>query len=156
MTDPRYRGITRDQIPTAGKNGARIKVIAGRIDGTEGPVRDLSIRVEYFDVELAPGGAFEHHTKETLTAFAYVVEGMLDVQGSPIKKGQCVVFGKGDLVKVSTTKGARFLFATGEPLNEPVAWRGPIVMNTDEELDTAFKELREGTFVKAHETARVK
>ncbi len=156
MTAPRYRGITRDQIPTVEQNGAKIKIIAGRIDGTEGPVRDLSIKVEYFDVELAPGGTFEHHTRETLTAFAYVVEGSLDLQGSPIKSGQCVVFGKGDLVKVSTTKRARFLFATGEPLNEPVAWRGPIVMNTEEELDRAFEELREGTFVKAHETARVK
>jgi redox-sensitive bicupin YhaK (pirin superfamily) len=59
-----------------------------------------------------------------------------------------VVFSRGDSVKISSLNGARFLFVAGEPLNEPVAWRGPIVMNTEEELDKAFEELDEGTFIK--------
>jgi redox-sensitive bicupin YhaK (pirin superfamily) len=64
-------------------------------------------------------------------------------------QGQCAVFSEGDLVKIgSTGGGARFLFVSGEPLNEPVAWRGPIVMNTEKELDKAFEELYSDTFIK--------
>ncbi len=63
-------------------------------------------------------------------------------------QGQCAVFGEGDLVKIGSKEGGRFLFVSGEPLKEPVAWRGPIVMNTQEELDKAFEELDMGTFIK--------
>jgi redox-sensitive bicupin YhaK (pirin superfamily) len=64
-------------------------------------------------------------------------------------QGQCAVLGDGDLVKITSCNDSRFLFISGEPLNEPVAWRGPIVMNTEEELDTAFEELEAGTFIKS-------
>jgi redox-sensitive bicupin YhaK (pirin superfamily) len=63
-------------------------------------------------------------------------------------QGQCAVFGEGDSVKIGSANGSRFLFVSGEPLKEPVAWRGPIVMNTQEELDQAFEELEAGTFIK--------
>ncbi len=81
--------------------------------------------------------------------FAYIVEGSAEIQGKTVEQGQCVVFGEGDLVKICSKGGCRFLFVSGEPLNEPVAWRGPIVMNTEEELDQAYEELEEGTFIKA-------
>jgi quercetin 2,3-dioxygenase len=149
MTDPKYRGITKDRIPMIETKDYKIEVIAGKIDGTEGPVRDLSNEIEYFDVELTSGKTFEHITYRNQTVLTYIVEGTVEIQGLKIKSGQCVVFGKGDLVKISTVNGARFLFVTGEPLNEPVAWRGPIVMNTEEELDKAFEELDEGTFIKS-------
>ena len=153
MIDPKYRGIESEQIPLVQKIGQKAKLIAGRIDGTEGPVRDLSIDIEYFDVELAAGKTFEHATPGKLTVFAYVVNGSIEAQGKEIKNGQCAVFGEGDSVKMFSKDGARFLFVSGEPLKEPVAWRGPIVMNTEEELDKAFEELDEGTFIKSHKPA---
>jgi redox-sensitive bicupin YhaK (pirin superfamily) len=155
MIDPKYRGIEKDQIPTIQKNGQKTKVIAGKLYGTEGPVRDLAIDIEYFDAELAAGKTFEHPTHSNLTVFAYVVNGSIEVQGKMIMNGQCAVFGEGDSVKVSSKDGARFLFVSGEPLKEPVAWRGPIVMNTEEELDRAFEELDEGTFIKSHKPTKL-
>jgi redox-sensitive bicupin YhaK (pirin superfamily) len=148
MIDPKYRGIERERIPIFQKKGVKIKVIAGRVDGTEGPVRDLAIVIEYFDVELTPGQVFEHAISKNCTTFAYVVNGSIEVLDKKIMEGQCGVFGKGDLVKIDSKLGGRFLFASGEPLKEPVAWRGPIVMNTQEELDEAFRELDMGTFIK--------
>ena len=155
MTDPKYRGITKDQIPTIETKGSKIKVIAGKKDGTEGQVRDLSNEIEYFDVELAVGKEFQHLTHKNLTVFSYIVNGSVEVHDQKIKSGQCAVFCGGDSVKISTLNGARFLFVAGEPLNEPVAWRGPVVMNTEEELDKAFKELDEGTFIKSHKPAKL-
>lgn len=154
MVDPKYRGILKEQIPMVQKDGLKIKVIAGKMAGIQGPVRDLAIDIEYFDIELAPGKAFEHATAKDDTVFAYVVEGAVEVQGKNIMQGQCVVFGKGDSVKICSTKGSHFLFVSGKPLNEPVAWRGPIVMNTQEELDTAFKELDLGTFIKSNSSLK--
>ncbi|MDQ1280177.1 MAG: quercetin 2,3-dioxygenase [Thermoproteota archaeon] len=155
MTNPKYRGIEKEQIPTIGKDGQKVKVIAGRIDGTEGPVRDLSIEIEYFDVELAAGKTFEHVTSRNLTVFAYIVNGSIEAQDKVIKNGQCVVFGEGDSVKMFSKDGARFLFVSVEPLKEPVAWRGPIVMNTEEELNKAFEELDKGIFIKSHKLAKL-
>ncbi len=148
MTDPKYRGIEKEQIPVFQKNGVKIKVIAGKVDGIEGPVQDLAIAIEYFDVELAPGKAFKHATPKNSTAFVYVVNGSIMVLDKTITGGQCAVFSIGDAVKIDSKPGSRFLFASGEPLREPVAWRGPIVMNTQEELDKAFEELDMGTFIK--------
>ncbi len=148
MIEPKYRGIEKEQIPVFQREGSKIKVIAGKVDGTRGPVRDLAIEVEYFDVELGAGKAFEHATPRNNTVFAYVVEGSTEVGDKKILQGQCAVFGEGDLVKIVSKGGGRFLFVSGEPLNEPVAWRGPIVMNTQEELDKAFEELDTGTFIK--------
>jgi quercetin 2,3-dioxygenase len=148
MVDPKYRGIEREQIPNFKKNGATVKVIAGKIDGTQGPVRDLAIDIEYFDVELPAGKTFEHPTHKNDTAFTYAVEGSIEIQDKEILQGQCAVFGNGDFIKISTKKGSRFLFVSGQSLNEPVAWRGPIVMNTEEELEKAYEELEAGTFIK--------
>ncbi|MGA2681670.1 MAG: pirin family protein [Candidatus Bathyarchaeia archaeon] len=148
MIDPKYRGIEKQQIPVLEKDGSKIKVIAGKVDGTEGPVRDLAIYIEYFDVELDAGKTFEHVTPKNDTVFAYVIEGSIEIGSKKILQGQCAVFSEGDLVKIVSKGGARFLFVSGEPLNEPVAWRGPIVMNTEEELDKAFEELDSDTFIK--------
>jgi redox-sensitive bicupin YhaK (pirin superfamily) len=154
MIDPKYRGIESKQIPIFRKDGQEVKVIAGTIGNTQGPVKDLSIEIEYFDVELSAGKTFEHLTHKNLTAFAYVVNGSVKVQEKNIENGKCAVFSQGDSVKIYTVEGARFLFVSGEPLKEPVAWRGPIVMNTQDELDKAFDELDKGTFIKSHKIAQ--
>jgi quercetin 2,3-dioxygenase len=156
MINPKYRGIEKQQIPVFQKNGIKIKVIAGKIDETIGPVRDLAIDIEYFDVELAAKETFEPDTSKDCTVFAYVVDGSIEVNEKVLTSGQCAVFGKGDLVRIASKEGAHFLFVSGEPLKEPVAWRGPIVMNTQEELDTAFEELEKGTFIKTKSHLEVK
>lgn len=148
MIEPKYRGIEKNQIPTAEKDGRKVKVIAGKVDAIIGPVKDLAIEIEYFDVELSAAGSFEHSVPKANTVFAYVVEGSIEIAGHKVMQGQCAVFGEGDSVKVASAEGSRFLFVSGEPLNEPVAWRGPIVMNTEEELDEAFEELELGTFIR--------
>ena len=155
MIDPKYRGIEKEQIPTVQKNGITIKVIAGKIDGIEGPVCDLAIDIEYFDVELAEAKTFEHATHRNNTVFAYVVNGSIEVHDKTITMGHCAVFGEGDLIKIGSKKGAHFLFVSGEPLKEPVAWGGPIVMNTEEELERAYDELDEGTFIKTTKPAKL-
>ena len=148
MIDPKYRGIEKTQIPAIKKDGVEAKVIAGRVHGTVGPVRDLAVSTEYFDVELFPEKTFEHETVRNRTVFSYVVNGSIEIHGKVVASGQCCVFGEGDIAGIGSKEGARFLFMSGEPLREPVAWGGPIVMNTEEELDKAFEELETGTFVK--------
>ena len=156
MVDPKYRGIERDQIPNVKKNGITNKVIAGKVDGTQGPVRDLAIDIEYFDLELTAGKTFEHPTHKKDTAFAYVVEGSIKIQDKEVLQGQCAVLSNGDFIKINSKNGSRFLFVSGQPLNEPVAWRGPIVMNTEEELEKAYQELEDGTFIKTKKSPHAK
>jgi len=148
MISPKYRGIKKDQIPSFQKEGAKIKIIAGRIDAMEGPIQDLVVNVEYFDVKLEAQKIFEYKTKEDHKVFAYIVEGSGYSNDVSVGLHQCALFGEGDSVKIGTRDGLRFLFVSGKSLNEPVAWGGPIVMNTKEELAEAFKELERGTFIK--------
>jgi redox-sensitive bicupin YhaK (pirin superfamily) len=155
MTDPKYRGIEKDQIQIFQKNGVKIKVIVGKIDGIEGPVCDLAIDIDYFDVELAESKTFEHATDRDNTVFAYVVDGSIEGYDKTISTGQCAVFGEGYSIKICSKNDARFLIASGEPLKEPVAWGGPIVMNTEEELERAYDELDEGTFIKTTEPSKL-
>jgi redox-sensitive bicupin YhaK (pirin superfamily) len=154
MTAPKYRGVIKDQIPTMRKEKAEIKLIAGLINGTNGPVQDLAVDVEYFDVKLAAGGAFEHSTKKGYTTFAYVFEGSGHSRDISIKSQECALFDEGTTVKIETKEGLRFLFASGKPLTEPVAWGGPIVMNTQQELTKAFQELEDNTFIKTGDTIK--
>jgi quercetin 2,3-dioxygenase len=170
MMDPRYRDVKRPQVPEVVlKNGVRIKIICGAIDGKQGPVKDIVIDPEYLDVSMPAGSSYTHPTKQGHTVFAYVIEGRgyfcrerkpfshavegdnyFDMKTDPaIGNGSLVLFKNGDQVMATTEKEPmRFLLISGKPINEPVAWYGPIVMNTEEELYTAFEEYKEGTFIK--------
>jgi redox-sensitive bicupin YhaK (pirin superfamily) len=150
MTTPRYRGITADQIPEVHQaNGVRIKVIAGKAGEVGGPVEDIAIAPEYFDCTVPIGETFTHATQPDHTAFIYVIGGSGKTDGLEIADGTLVLFDAGEHLQVEAGDGdLRFLLLTGKPLGEPVAWRGPIVMNTQEELDAAFREYRDGTFIK--------
>jgi redox-sensitive bicupin YhaK (pirin superfamily) len=154
MIAPKYRGVTKGQIPTIEEDGAKIKVIAGAIGDAEGPIKDLMVEVEYLDVKLAPGRAFEHATGRGWKVFAYVIEGSGNIEDQSLEPQQCALFGDGDSIGVETERGVRFLLVSGKPLDEPVTWGGPIVMNTHEELEKAFQELEQGTFVKAGKKVR--
>jgi redox-sensitive bicupin YhaK (pirin superfamily) len=152
MMAPRYRGITAAEIPTATVGGAAVKVIAGAVAGVTGPVRDVVTRPEYLDVDILPGETFAHETPRGHTVFAYVIGGAGHfgvAHARVVDDRHLVAFGDGDRVSVAAgTEGVRLLLVSGAPIGEPVAWRGPIVMNTQEELRTAFEELEAGTFIK--------
>lgn len=152
MMRPRYRDVKSSQIPEAvTADGASVKVIAGEVEGTRGPVRDLVVESEYLDVSIKPGKSFSHGVRRGNTAFAYIFEGRGGFGGNGKSFGpeDLILFEDGDTVQARAGKdGIRFLLVSGKPLREPIAWGGPIVMNTEEELDTAFRELREGTFIR--------
>ena len=149
LMTPSYRGITADQIPEIKlKSGVKIKVIAGKIEGVKGPMDDIVIDPEYLDCTVPAGQRFVHKTNPTYTAFIYVIGGKGKTDDQEIDNGTLVLFDKGEQLAVSAAnEPLRLLVLTGKPLNEPVAWRGPIVMNTQDELETAFREYREGTFI---------
>jgi len=133
-----------------------VKVICGTVAGVTGPVEGVVIEPEYLDVTVPAGGTFTHPVTPGHTAFAYVFEGEGSFGRGPTDNlegrygaGTLVHFGDGDRVRVAAGDGgARFILATGRPIREPVAWHGPIVMNTREEIRTAIRELNEGTFIK--------
>ena len=153
MMDPRYRDIKESQIPIVKlENNVIIKVICGEIQGTKGPVRDIITGPEYFDVEVPPNTEFFLPVKNENTVFAYIFEGNgyfddnLDKQK---KLGELVTYQNGSHVKITTRdSNVRFLLISGKPIEEPIAWGGPIVMNTKEELQLAFSEFQNGTFIK--------
>jgi len=171
MMAPRYRGITSAEIPEVrDASGNRVKVIAGTIAGVSGPVRDVVTRPEYLDITIPAGGSFTHRMPRSRTAFAFVIGGQgnfgrqkeayrYEEEGEAyfgferdraIGDGHLVLFGEGDGVTASAgEEPVRFLLVSGDPIGEPIAWHGPIVMNTQEELRVAFEELERGTFIKA-------
>jgi len=170
MMNPRYRGLTGAEIPeVVDPGGTRIKVIAGTVLGVAGPVRDVIIEPEYLDIIVPPESTFEHPTPRGHTVFAYVVggsgsfcsqrdpfsfeaegENYFDMERSALIGNRNLVdFEDGDAVSIATEGEAmRLLLVSGRPLREPIAWYGPIVMNTQEELRLAYEELRRGTFIK--------
>jgi hypothetical protein len=154
MTEPRYRGVASAEIPVVrDASGATIKIVAGSVDGVVGPVRDVVTSPEYLDVTVPPGQSFTHTTPRGHTVFAYVIGGggVFDEQGNEgaITNGRLVLFEDGDAVSVAAgAEPVRFLLISGRPIGEPIAWRGPIVMNTEQELRIAFEELERNTFIK--------
>jgi quercetin 2,3-dioxygenase len=153
MSPPAYRGLSQEQIPNVRTElGGEVKVVAGTFGGAEGPVRGISVEPEYLDVSLRPDETLELPVAAGRTAFAHGIDGggTFDANASgSIARGETVLFGDGSAVRARAgPEGMRFLLASGRPLHEPVAWYGPIVMNTREELSTALLELRRGDFVK--------
>jgi quercetin 2,3-dioxygenase len=153
MMEPRYRDVGAASIcEVEAAEGVRVKVIAGEVAGARGPVRDVIADPAFLDLALAPAARFEHAVPPNHTVLAYVVTGSCALgndAGRELAEGQLAVLVEGDAVRVAAgPAGARILLFSAKPLREPVAWHGPIVMNTQDELETAFRELDEGTFVK--------
>jgi redox-sensitive bicupin YhaK (pirin superfamily) len=153
MMDARYRGIEADDIPVVTDGSATIRVVAGRVGQTVGPVTDVVIDPEYLDVTLHGDEAWTHPTPPGHTVFAYGVSGDT-VFGEPgaeqvLPALSTALFDDGKRVIARSSIGSsRFLLVSGRPLHEPVAWQGPIVMNTDQELHKAFDDYRKGSFVR--------
>lgn len=154
MMKPRYREVKSGQVPSVSPGeGTQIKIIAGRIEGKEGPIRDLIVEVEYLDVTIQSGKELSHPIRRGNNAFAYIFEGdgfFEHGEENLVRTERLVIFNDGDAVNIRAgEKGVRFLLVSGSPIREPIAWGGPIVMNTQDELDLAFRELRSGDFIKS-------
>jgi len=170
MMNPRYRDIKSAEIPEVHmKGGVNIKVICGEIDRISCPARDIAIDPVYLDISVPPDTEYFHPTKLNHNVFAYVIGGnaIFCSEDSPfahatetdnyvnldrdplIRNGTILLFGKGEQISVKTrSDSVRFLFVSGKPLHEPIAWYGPIVMNTQQELEVAFDEFDKGLFIK--------
>lgn len=171
MMNPRYRDIKEKDVPVIKRDGgAEISIICGSIDGYEGPVKDIVINPEYLDVTIKPGSTFSHKVRKGHTVFAYVTTGKghfddlrdpyaYEIQGRNyfdfnrarlVEPESLVIFSDGDEVSITAeAEDLKFLLISGRPIGEPIAWYGPIVMNTQEELRIAFEEYENGTFIKA-------
>lgn len=153
MMVPRYREVKNHQIPeVTGGNNSTIRIISGEVGNKRGPVQDIIVDIEYLDVAIPAFTTFKHNIPRGYRAFAYVIEGSGHFdQDEVVTTGveHLVIFTDGDDVTISSDDDRlRFLLISGKPIGEPVAWAGPIVMNTREELAIAFEEYRNGTFIK--------
>jgi redox-sensitive bicupin YhaK (pirin superfamily) len=170
MTTPRYQDVSSDAIPeVVDDDGTRVLVVIGDFWGKRGPVEGIAADPRYLDVSVPPGVRKTLPVEISRSAFAYVFDGngsfrdasgpqavMTErTDGSNVQElmdagdRSLVLFDRGDEVVVQAgDRGIRFLLVSGKPLQEPVAWYGPIVMNTEAELEQAYNELRAGTFIK--------
>jgi redox-sensitive bicupin YhaK (pirin superfamily) len=170
MTPPRYQGIEAKDIPVVtDDDGTQVRLVCGTFWGKRGPVEGIAADPIYIDVSVPPGRRKTLPIETTRSAFAYVFAGSakfcnasdpLAVPTEPVgwadteppaaaENRSLVLFDRGDEVMVRAgDDGVRFLLVSGKPLEEPVAWYGPIVMNTQEQLRNAFQELEQGTFLK--------
>ena len=170
MTAPRYQDVTSDAIPEAiDDDGTRVRVVCGEFWGKTGPVDGVAASPQYLDISVPPGVKKHLPIETTRHAFAYVFAGSGTFRGASQPRGvqtevvgegattvrsavgdrSLVLFDSGDEIVVQAgDAGIRFLLVSGQPIEEPVAWYGPIVMNTEEQLQRAYSELRAGTFIK--------
>ena len=168
MTDPRYQDVPARDIPeVTDDDGTKVRVVCGDFWGKSGPVQGVAADPRYLDVWVPPGKRKVLPVETTRHAFAYVFEGAgtfrdasqplepkTEVVGDPAAAAETgnrslVLFDRGDEVVVQAgDEGIRFLLVSGKPINEPVAWYGPIVMNTPDQLRQAYDELQSGTFIK--------
>jgi len=171
MTDPRYQDVAARDIPdVVDDDGTSVRVVCGRYGGKTGPVEGVAADPRYLDVSVPPGVRKRLAVETTNHAFAYVFAGSGTFRDASDPKGvlteqvdgatvrtpvgetgnrSLVLFDRGDEVTVQAgDEGIRFLLVSGKPLQEPVAWYGPIVMNTQDQLRQAFEELQRGTFLK--------
>ena len=170
MTKPRYQDISSKDIPeVTDDDGTNVRIIIGNFWGKSGPVEGVAADPRYLDVSVPPGKQKRIAVDRANNAFAYVfagsgtfrdasdpravateqIGGPTDGEFDLVGNRSLVLFDRGDEIVVRAgDQGIRFLLVSGKPLEEPVAWRGPIVMNTNVELQQAYAELRAGTFIK--------
>ena len=155
MRESAYRGYSAQNIPVESIPGGEVRVIAGSFGSSRGPVRGLPGDPRLYDLHLGDSGSAEIEVPSGWTAFACVYEGELGRPSAPLEAGSvrvpyCALFGDGEKIRIKAAgDGASLILAAGAPLGESIAWRGPIVMNTEAELDLAFEEYAAGTFERA-------
>jgi len=152
MTDPKYHDIQPGMIPKIEEEGCTISVIAGNYKGHEGAAQGEHVKMTFLDVNMQGESSFKWETPRDHTLFVYIIEGegwFSKTDEQLLYSRRAVLFNEGEVFFArASEKGMRFLLFSGLPLKEPVAWGGPIVMNTREELALAFQQIDDGTFVK--------
>ena len=150
MSAPRYQEFGPERIPSVEPlPGVRVKVIAGRVGETEGPIAQPATAPVYLDLEFPGDAEFVHSLPPGHAGFAYVYEGAARIgadEGAQLQAHELAVLGQGDAVRIAGQAGARVLLVAGRPLREPVARYGPFVMNTREEIIQAVEDFRAGRF----------
>lgn len=156
MVEAQYRDISASMIPKIQEQGCVVGVISGNYGQVTGVTQGDYVQTLFLDVELEAGSKWQMPTDAQATVFVYIVEGMgyFDEDGqSGIASHRAVLFEKGETIVVrAAEQGVRFLLFCGRSLQEPIAWGGPIVMNTRDELQEAFREIDNGTFIKKNNT----
>ncbi len=144
LVRPRYQDLGAAAIPELDVADARVRLVAGRLGQTRGPVDGIDIQPTLLDAALAPGARFVHELAGGDTAFAYVLDGEVAIGTAHVAAGELAVLGPGTWLVANAPHGARFLLVAGTPLREPIARRGPFVMTTEAELDQAFADYQSG------------
>ena len=148
MAEPKYFDITPDMIPAVRQEGSTVRIVAGEYKGVKG-VTPHHLQAALLDVALAPNETLTLPAKAGETAFLFLLEGGLRIKDKTVSTKTAALLGEGDCVTVrALDTGVRFALFSAPPLREPIAWGGPIVMNTQQELRQAFSELQNGTFIK--------
>lgn len=153
MVDPAYGDIKKNDMPVVQIPGGELKIIAGKFGNVTGAFKPKYFQANYFDIKLNPNAEFELDTDPNYNLFAYLFEGSADFsgdhKGSPVAEKQAVLFTKGDKLSIKAgNNGVRMIVLSAPSLHEPVAWGGPIVMNTMDELYATYEELDNDTFLK--------
>ncbi len=151
MTTPRYGDILAHDIPVVQEGSTTVKVVAGEYRKITGAFTGAYVEPQFLDVELGKDSQWKLETQAQHTLFVYIVQGSASFAGSSneVSHKHVVLFGTGDNLQVTAgTNGARILVFSAKPINEPIAWGGPVVMNTEAELNEAFAEMQAGTFIK--------
>lgn len=146
MRNPGYREILSSTIPRLNVEDFSIKVIAGSFRKLVGPVAHLGI--QFYDIKLKSKKKIWIPIRKKHNSFAYLIKGSALVDEKVIKEGNCILFEDNERIGIDANTDLHFLFVSGKRINEPIAWGGPIVMNTEKELTQAFKEIEDGTFIK--------
>ncbi len=153
MTEPAYQEFDSSQIPTEERDGSNIHVVTGTTtQGTTGPVVNHYIKPLYFDVELDENGAFIESIEESHNTFIYVTEGTVEVIGDSnkhsVSSNELAVFSKGTNLHIQNqSEKSRFLLISGQPIKETIVRGGPFVMNTQDELEQAYSDYKNGNFI---------
>lgn len=149
MSEPRYQEVNSSTIPTYEKDGVKIRVVTGTVDGVTGPVTDIAAAPLYLDVQLAPASEWQFPIPSGHTLITYVFEGEGVFSGETVSAVKMLKYSDGDHLTVKTENDSvRFMLIAGAPFKEPIVPYGPFVMNTIEEIQETLKELRNGTFIK--------
>lgn len=154
MCQPHYQNIEPEEIPEVTREGGvMVKLIAGKLDGVEGPVRGIEANPQYMDVRIPAGAISDHEIAPDHNAFVYIFGGEAEVgasgneAGKLVRDGELAVLGAGDAVRIRAgDNGARLILVAGQPLNEPVFKYGPFVMNSKEEIVQAIHDYQNGAF----------
>lgn len=149
MCEPAYLSITKEMVPIVKEDNAEIRIISGTWGEVEGTLPQ-HIQASIYDLSLPAGESLDIPTSNNETVFVFLIEGDAVVNGETLTEKTAILFDEGDLVTLAATptKALRAIFYSAPPLGESIAWGGPIVMNTNEELSRAFAELEDGSFIK--------